>query len=224
MTLLKEKRISADVISEVKQRADLVTVISEHIALRKSGKDYMGLCPFHEDKSPSFSVSPTKQLYYCFGCTAGGDAIKFLMEIGRNSFEEVVTSLAHRYNIFIPEIVPQNSQNPVKECRVPVSPTESTELARLPNRPTDIPNAISGRRTQKLSIAMVTSVGYNASKHPTQPSPKGYSKITLPWHINEQGEAVNKKGTHPWQPYRLDEVDAICLRQMVTCRRGRKLR
>jgi DNA primase len=122
MTLLKEKRISADVISEVKQRADLVTVISEHIALRKSGKDYMGLCPFHEDKSPSFSVSPTKQLYYCFGCTAGGDAIKFLMEIGRNSFEEVVTSLAHRYNIFIPEIGAQNSQNPVKEYGFPFRP------------------------------------------------------------------------------------------------------
>jgi hypothetical protein len=165
---LNFKHLHPDVISEVKQRADIVTVISEHIALRKRGKDYMGLCPFHEEKSPSFSVSPTKQLYYCFGCTAGGDAIKFLMEIGRNSFEEVVTSLAHRYNIFIPEIEPQDYKNPVKECGVPVSPTESTELARLPNLPTDIPNAISGRRTQKLSIAMATSAGCNASKHPTR--------------------------------------------------------
>jgi DNA primase len=84
---LNFKHLHPDVISEVKQRADLVTVISEHIALRKRGKDYMGLCPFHEEKSPSFSVSPTKQLYYCFGCTAGGDAIKFLMEIGRNSLK-----------------------------------------------------------------------------------------------------------------------------------------
>jgi hypothetical protein len=203
---LNFKHLHADTIAQVKQRADLVTVISEHIVLRKSGKDYMGLCPFHEEKSPSFSVSPTKQLYYCFGCTAGGDAIKFLMEIGRNSFEEVVTSLADRYNIFIPEIVPQNSQNPVKECRVSVSPTESTGLARLPNRPTDIPQRNQRQKDTEIIYRYGDQRWVQRLETPDPTKPKGYSKITLPWHINEQGEAVNKKGTHPWQPYRLDEV------------------
>ncbi len=206
MTLLKENRISADVISEVKQRADIVTVISEHIALRKRGKDYMGLCPFHEEKSPSFSVSPTKQLYYCFGCNTGGDAIKFLMEIGRNSFEEVVTSLAHRHNVFIPEIEPQNSQNPVKEYGVPVSPTELTKLARLPNLPTDIPQRNQRQKDTEIIYRYGDQRWVQRLETPDSSKPKGYSKITLPWHINEQGEAVNKKGAHPWQPYRLDEV------------------
>lgn len=88
MVYAPTKRIHGDTIEQVKQRADLVEVISEHLVLKKRGKDYVGLCPFHDEKTPSFSVSPTKQLYYCFGCNVGGDAIKFLMELKKHSFTE----------------------------------------------------------------------------------------------------------------------------------------
>jgi DNA primase len=92
-------RLHPDTVEAVKQRVDIVDVISEHVVLRKRGKDFTGLCPFHDDKSPSFTVSPTKQFYYCFSCGAGGNAIKFLMELGKHSFGEVVLDLARRYQV-----------------------------------------------------------------------------------------------------------------------------
>lgn len=92
-------RLHPDTIEQVKQRADIVDVVSEHVVLRKQGKDFVGLCPFHDDKSPSFSVSPSKQFYYCFSCGAGGNAIKFLMELGKRPFSEVVLDLSRRYQV-----------------------------------------------------------------------------------------------------------------------------
>lgn len=88
-----------DTIDEVKHRADIYDVVSEHVVLRKRGKDYLGLCPFHSEKSPSFTVSQTKQMYFCFGCQAGGNAIKFLMDLEKRSFSEVVLDLARRYQV-----------------------------------------------------------------------------------------------------------------------------
>ena len=100
-------RLHPDTIEAIKQRADIVDVISEHVVLRKRGKDYTGLCPFHDEKTPSFSVSPTKQLYYCFGCNAGGNAIKFLMELGKQSFSDVVLDLAQRYQVPVKTLEPE---------------------------------------------------------------------------------------------------------------------
>ena len=99
-----------DTIEEVKGRVDIVDVISEHVVLKKRGKDYLGLCPFHDEKTPSFSVSPSKQLYYCFGCGAGGNGFKFLMELGKRSFSEVVLDLAQRYQIPVKTLEPQQRQ------------------------------------------------------------------------------------------------------------------
>jgi DNA primase len=103
-------RLHPDTIEEVKQRVDIVDVISEHVVLRKRGKDFTGLCPFHDDKSPSFSVSPGKQFYYCFSCGAGGNAIKFLMEIGKRSFSDAVLDLAKRYQVPIKTLEPAQRQ------------------------------------------------------------------------------------------------------------------
>ena len=103
-------RLHPDTIEEVQQRVDIVDVISEHIVLRKRGKDYLGLCPFHNEKTPSFSVSQDKQLYYCFGCSQGGNTYKFLMEIGKQSFAEVVLDLARRYQVDVKTVEPQQSQ------------------------------------------------------------------------------------------------------------------
>ena len=68
-------RIHSDTIEEVKERADIYDIISEKVVLKRRGKDFVGLCPFHEEKSPSFTVSPSKQMYYCFGCGAAGNSI-----------------------------------------------------------------------------------------------------------------------------------------------------
>jgi DNA primase len=103
-------RLHPDTVEAVKQRVDIVDVISEHVVLRKRGKDYTGLCPFHDDKSPSFSVSPAKQFYYCFSCGAGGNAIKFLMELGKQSFADVVLGLAQRYQVPVKTLEPAQRQ------------------------------------------------------------------------------------------------------------------
>lgn len=103
-------RLHPETIEQVKQRTDIVDVVSEHVVLRKQGKDFVGLCPFHDDKSPSFTVSPGKQFYYCFSCGAGGNAIKFLMELGKRPFSEVVLDLAHRYQVPIETLKPEERQ------------------------------------------------------------------------------------------------------------------
>ncbi|MBD2336507.1 DNA primase [Calothrix sp. FACHB-156] len=103
-------RLHPDTIEEVKQRADIVDVVSEYVVLRKRGKDFVGLCPFHDEKTPSFTVSQTKQMYYCFGCQAGGNAIKFVMDVGKRSFAEVVLDLARRYQVPVQTLEPEQRQ------------------------------------------------------------------------------------------------------------------
>ena len=88
-------------IQEVKDKADIVDVISEHIVLKRKGREFVGICPFHDDSKPSMTVSPAKQFYYCFSCGAGGNSIKFLMEFTRANFSDVVLSLAKKNNINI---------------------------------------------------------------------------------------------------------------------------
>ncbi|WP_038032950.1 DNA primase [Thermonema rossianum] len=92
------------VIQQIQETADVVEVIQDYLSLKKKGKDYVALCPFHHEKTPSFTVSPAKQIYKCFGCGKGGDAISFVMEIEGLSFVEAVKRLAERYKIALPEI------------------------------------------------------------------------------------------------------------------------
>lgn len=92
-----------ELIEQIKDANDIVSVISEHVALKKRGKNYWGCCPFHNEKTPSFSVAPDKGFYYCFGCHASGNAIKFLMEFDHLTFVEALERLANRANIPLPE-------------------------------------------------------------------------------------------------------------------------
>ena len=92
-----------DVIEEVRSRNDIVGVISEYVKLQRKGSSYFGLCPFHNEKSPSFSVSPDKQMYYCFGCGAGGNVFTFIQEYENYSFAEAMKFLAERAGITLPE-------------------------------------------------------------------------------------------------------------------------
>jgi DNA primase len=103
-------RLHPETIADVKQRVDIIDVVADRVVLRKRGRDYLGLCPFHDEKTPSFSVSTTKQMYYCFGCGAGGGAIKFLMEVDKASFSDVVLELAKRYQVPIKTLEPEQRQ------------------------------------------------------------------------------------------------------------------
>jgi DNA primase len=92
-------RLHPRTIDAVKERADIVDVVGEHVVLKKKGREFVGICPFHDDSKPSMTVSPAKQFYYCFSCGAGGNAIKFLMELQRRSFSDVVLELARKYQL-----------------------------------------------------------------------------------------------------------------------------
>ncbi|MHB8337287.1 MAG: DNA primase, partial [Ignavibacteriaceae bacterium] len=92
-------RISENKIEEIRAAANIVDIISEFVQIRKRGKNYQGLCPFHTEKTPSFSVSPDKQIFYCFGCHAGGNVYKFLMDYEKISFVEAVQDVAERVGI-----------------------------------------------------------------------------------------------------------------------------
>lgn len=94
---------SDEIIEEVRMKNDIVEVISDYVKLQKKGSSYFGLCPFHNEKSPSFSVSPDKQMYYCFGCGAGGNVFTFIMEYENYNFVEALKYLAQRAGISLPE-------------------------------------------------------------------------------------------------------------------------
>jgi DNA primase len=95
--------VPAGFVAELLSRVDIVDVIGRHVQLKKGGANLMGLCPFHGEKSPSFSVSPSKQFYYCFGCGASGDAIRFLTEFTGASFRDAVSELAGQVGLTVPD-------------------------------------------------------------------------------------------------------------------------
>ena len=90
-------------IQELLARADIVDIVGRHVQLKKGGANFSGLCPFHTEKSPSFSVSPTKQFYHCFGCGKNGNAVGFLMDHLGMNFVEAVKDLAQQYGLQVPE-------------------------------------------------------------------------------------------------------------------------
>ena len=97
-------RYSDDIIEEVRMKNDIVDVISQYVKLTRKGNSYFGLCPFHNEKTPSFSVTPSKQMYYCFGCGAGGNVYNFVMEYENYSFGEALSHLAERAGVVLPKI------------------------------------------------------------------------------------------------------------------------
>lgn len=93
------ERIAEEKVNEIRQAVDIVDIISDYVQLKKQGRNYFGLCPFHGENTPSFSVSPDKQIYHCFGCGAGGNAFSFLMDLEGYSFQEAAVKLAEKGNV-----------------------------------------------------------------------------------------------------------------------------
>ena len=90
-------------IEEIRRRADIASLVGEYVTLKKAGRNYLGLCPFHREKTPSFTVSPDKQMFYCFGCSEGGNVFSFLMKLNQLTFPEAVRHLAKKVGVVIPE-------------------------------------------------------------------------------------------------------------------------
>ena len=118
-------------LQELLQRVDIVDVVSRHVELKRGGANFMGLCPFHGEKSPSFSVSPSKQFYHCFGCGVSGDAIKFLTEHTGVSFIEAVKDLAGQVGLQVPEeeLSPQERERAAQAREKQVTLTDVLEKA-----------------------------------------------------------------------------------------------
>ena len=104
-------RYSEELIEEIKSNNDIVDVISQYVVLKRSGRNFFGLCPFHKEKSPSFSVSPDKQIFHCFGCGVGGNVIHFVSKIENLNFKDTLEMLANRANIALPVL----TSNPQEE-------------------------------------------------------------------------------------------------------------
>ena len=102
--------IGRDSVARVREAADILDIVGDHVRLKKRGRGWEGLCPFHEEKTPSFSVDPEKGVYYCFGCHQGGDVFKFVMELEHLNFPETVERLARRYGVKLPPRSPETKK------------------------------------------------------------------------------------------------------------------
>ncbi|HWE30750.1 MAG TPA: DNA primase, partial [Polyangia bacterium] len=119
--------IPEDKIAEIRDRTDIVAVIGEYVTLKRTGVNHKGLCPFHNEKSPSFNVNAQKQFFHCFGCGKSGDVIKFLSELVGKSFMETLRLLAQRSGVELPE----PTRSPREEERLRAAESERAKMVRL---------------------------------------------------------------------------------------------
>ena len=104
-----------ELVSQIKDRLDIVDVVSEQVILKKNGSHYWGLCPFHKEKTPSFSVNPSLGIYKCFGCGEGGDAISFIMKTQNKDLMTVLSELAEKFGIEMPKKFQKSENKGLKE-------------------------------------------------------------------------------------------------------------
>jgi DNA primase len=123
-------RIPEETIEQIRRSVDIVDVISDYVQLKKQGRNYFGLCPFHGEKTPSFSVSPDKQIFHCFGCGAGGNVFSFLMDIEGISFVEAAKRLASRANIELPDVHIESRSNANQKANEASKMIEAHELLK----------------------------------------------------------------------------------------------
>jgi|SRR5579863_5824997 len=137
------RRTSEQIVQSVRERSDIVSVISACLALKKTGQNYVGLCPFHAEKTPSFSVSPTKQIFHCFGCGEGGDVFHFLMKSEGLSFPQALHLLAERAGVPLPSGPAFGEPDGEREALIRINEAASEYFYRIL---TESPEAEPGRR------------------------------------------------------------------------------
>ena len=153
-------RYSDEILNEVKENNDIVEVISQYVHLKRSGRNYFGLCPFHNEKSPSFSVSPDKQIFHCFGCGVGGNVITFISKIEGIGFKEAIENLAERANISLPV---NNSQedNKIEELKSKVYKVNSFTANYYHKRLYEPRSKIGQEYVKKRKLTNETLEAYN---------------------------------------------------------------
>ncbi len=122
------ERTYSEVIDEIKNRLDIVDVVQNKVVLKKSGANYWGCCPFHKEKTPSFSVNPQKGIYKCFGCGEGGDAISFLMKTNGQNFNDVIKDLAESYGIDLPKSYTPSQDSTEKKEKIKLALKETADI------------------------------------------------------------------------------------------------
>ncbi|HEX9136796.1 MAG TPA: CHC2 zinc finger domain-containing protein, partial [Nitrospirota bacterium] len=110
--------ISDDIINQIRDRTDIVEIVGQHVSLTRAGQNLKGLCPFHQEKSPSFTVSPSRQIFHCFGCGAGGNVFAFLTRITGASFPETVRELGRKVGIEVQESAVQGGPQAAQTGRI----------------------------------------------------------------------------------------------------------
>ena len=151
---------SDEILSEVKEASDIVEVISQYVHLKRSGRNYFGLCPFHNEKSPSFSVSPDKQIFHCFGCGAGGNVITFISKIEGIGFKEAIENLAERANISLPVNTSQED-NKLEELKSKVYKVNSFTANYYHKRLYEPRSKIGQEYVKKRKLTNETLEAYN---------------------------------------------------------------
>jgi DNA primase len=146
--------LNRDSVTRVREAADIVEIVGEQVRLRRRGRTFEGLCPFHEEKTPSFSVDPDKGLYYCFGCHQGGDIFKFLMQTSRLSFAEAVEQLARRYGVKLPPRSPDGERRRQESDRLRTLLEEAQ--AFFVDRLARADGAAAGRELERRGFARAT--------------------------------------------------------------------
>jgi DNA primase len=151
--------LSRPVLARLREAADIVAVVSEVLTLKKAGRNYLGLCPFHGERTPSFSVSREKGTYYCFGCKRGGDVIDFVMELERLSFAEAVERLAERFVVELPLASPESRRRHDEQGQL-VEVVDAAQAFFAKRIGDDRPRAFLERRGITLEFAASFGLGY----------------------------------------------------------------
>ena len=151
--------LSRPVLDRLREAADIVAVVGEYLTLRKTGRNHVGLCPFHGEKTPSFSVSREKGTYYCFGCKRGGDVIDFVMEMERVAFPEAVERLARQFGVELPPASPA-SRRRREEQDVLAELLEAAQNLFFRRLGDDAPRAFLERRGISATVAAEFGLGY----------------------------------------------------------------
>src|SRR5690625_3789946 len=171
MVIKLMRKIPEELIDEVTTSKDIVDIVSQNIKLTRRGINYFGLCPFHGEDTPSFSVSPEKQIFHCFGCGKGGNVITFIMEIESLPFVEAVQHLANQKGILIPEQYVNQSEKgdiPSTESDILQAYEWSTKLFHhVLNHTTDGSNALNYLKNRGFTKEAIEQfqVGYSPNKH-----------------------------------------------------------
>ena len=159
-----------ELISLIKDRLDIVDVVSQYVVLKKSGANYWGLCPFHNDKKPSMSVSPSKGIYKCFSCGAGGDALNFLVKIQNREYKDVILELAEKFGIELPKKFSKPAENKNKKNEMIKACKKAAEFYHLQLRSADDANkAVTALKKREITDNIIDQfkLGWAPNKYDT---------------------------------------------------------